>query len=103
MLEAAGYDCLNVDVGAYDSWYWNHPPMYFGEKGMYRTYGRILKKEVNIPILLAGRMDDPVMACEAIGDSCDMVGFARPLLADPYLPWKLAEGREEDIRPWCIT
>ena len=102
MLEAAGYDCLNVDVGAYDSWYWNHPPMYFGEKGMYRTYGRILKKEVNIPILLAGRMDDPVMACEAIGDSCDMVGFARPLLADPYLPWKLAEGREEDIRP-CLS
>lgn len=102
LLEAAGYDCLNVDVGAYDSWYWNHPPMYFGEKGMYRTYGRILKKEVHIPILLAGRMDDPVMACEAIGDSCDMVGFARPLLADPYLPWKLAEGREEDIRP-CLS
>lgn len=102
LLEAAGYDCLNVDVGAYDSWYWNHPPMYFGEKGMYRTYGRILKKEVQIPILLAGRMDDPEMACEAIGDSCDMVGFGRPLLADPYLPWKLAEGREADIRP-CLS
>ena len=102
LLEAAGYDCLNVDVGAYDSWYWNHPPMYFGEKGMYRTYGRILKKEVRIPILLAGRMDDPEMACEAIGDSCDMVGFGRPLLADPYLPWKLAQGREADIRP-CLS
>ncbi len=102
LLEAAGYDCLNVDVGAYDSWYWNHPPMYFGEKGMYREYGRILKKEVQIPILLAGRMDDPEMACEAIGDSCDMVGFGRPLLADPYLPWKLAEGREADIRP-CLS
>ena len=102
LLEAAGYDCLNVDVGAYDSWYWNHPPMYFGKKGMYQEFGRILKKEVQIPILLAGRMDDPEMANAAIGDSCDMVGFGRPLLADPYLPWKLAEGREADIRP-CLS
>ena len=101
LLVAAGYDCLNVDVGTYDSWYWNHPPMYFGEKGMYREYGRILKKEVDVPILLAGRMDDAEMACEAIGDCCDMVGFGRPLLADPYLPMKLAEGRAADVRP-CL-
>ena len=102
LLEAAGYDCLNVDVGAYDSWYWNHPPMYFDKKGIYQEFGRILKKEVHIPILLAGRMDDPKMANAAIGDSCDMVGFGRPLLADPYLPWKLATGKEEDIRP-CLS
>lgn len=101
LLVAAGYDCLNVDVGAYDSWYWNHPPMYFGEKGMYREFGRILKKEVDVPILLAGRMDDPEMACDAIGECCDMVGFGRPLLADPYLPMKLAEGKAADIRP-CL-
>lgn len=102
LLAAAGYDCLNVDVGAYDSWYWNHPPMYFGKKGMYLEFGRILKREVDVPILLAGRMDDPQMACLAIGECCDMVGFGRPLLADPYLPEKLAEGRERDIRP-CLS
>jgi 2-enoate reductase len=41
ILVEAGYDCLNVDVGAYDSWYWNHPPMYF-EDGMYREYGKLV-------------------------------------------------------------
>lgn len=102
LLEAAGYDALNVDVGCYDSWYWNHPPVYFGCKGMYLEYGRIIKKHVKIPVMLAGRMDDPKMACEAIGDACDMVGFGRPLLADPYLPQKLATGNEDDIRP-CIS
>lgn len=101
ILEAAGYDALNVDVGCYDSWYWNHPPVYFGTKGMYREYGRIIKQNVNVPVLVAGRMDDPGMACDAIGTSCDMVGFGRPLLADPYLPEKLAAGQEDDIRP-CI-
>ncbi len=102
LLVAAGYDCLNVDAGSYDSWYWCHPPMYFGEHGIYREFGRILKKEVDVPILIAGRMDDPEMACEAIGDSCDMVGYGRPLLADPYLPQKLMVGQEKDIRP-CLS
>lgn len=102
ILETAGYDALNVDVGCYDSWYWNHPPVYFGRKGMYLEYGKIIKENVDIPVLVAGRMDDPEMACEAIGTACDMVGFGRPLLADPYLPEKLASGNEKDIRP-CIS
>ena len=32
LLEQAGYDALDADVGCYDSWYWNHPPMYFATK-----------------------------------------------------------------------
>ncbi|MBN1602398.1 MAG: hypothetical protein JW915_12365 [Chitinispirillaceae bacterium] len=58
LLVAAGYDALNVDAGTYDSWYWNHPPMYF-EEGMYREFGKILKENVDIPIILAGRMENP--------------------------------------------
>lgn len=102
LLVAAGYDALNVDAGTYDSWYWNHPPMYFGEGGMYREFGRILKKHVKVPIILAGRMDDPVMACEAIGDSCDIVSYGRPLLSDPYYPEKIRQGRLDEVRP-CLS
>lgn len=100
LLEAAGYDILNVDVGTYDSWYWNHPPMYF-EKGVYNEFGRILKQNVNIPIILAGRMDDPDMANEAIGECCDMVSYGRPLLADPEYVTKIRYGREDEVRP-CL-
>jgi 2-enoate reductase len=102
ILIAAGYDSLNVDAGTYDAWYWNHPPMYFGEGGMYREFGRILKKNVDTPVILAGRMDDPDMACEAIGDSCDIVSYGRPLLTDAYYPKKVLEGRLDEIRP-CLS
>ncbi|MDD4047508.1 MAG: 2-enoate reductase, partial [Clostridia bacterium] len=88
ILVEAGYDMLNIDAGTYDSWYWNHPPMYF-KKGMYREFGKMLKENVNVPIIIAGRMDNPDMACEALGTSCDMVACGRPVLADPYLPEKI--------------
>jgi 2-enoate reductase len=101
ILVEAGYDLLNVDAGTYDAWYWNHPPMYF-EKGMYREFGKILKQNVNVPVILAGRMDNPEMACEALGTCCDIVSFGRPLLADPYLPEKIRTGNLEDIRP-CLS
>ena len=101
ILVNAGYDLLNVDAGTYDSWYWSHPPMYF-KKGMYREFGKLLKENVHVPIILSGRMDDPELACEALGVSCDIVGYGRPLLADPYLPEKIRTGRLEDIRP-CLS
>lgn len=100
LLVEAGYDVLNVDAGTYDSWYWNHPPMYF-EKGVYNEYGRILKQHVDVPIILAGRMDDPDMANAAIGDCCDMVSYGRPLLADAEYVTKIRYGREDEVRP-CL-
>lgn len=101
ILVAAGYDALNVDAGTYDSWYWNHPPMYFEEEGMYRPFGEILKKEVNVPIILAGRMENPDIAVEALGKSCDIVEYGRQLLADPDYPEKLRMDRLKEVRP-CL-
>ncbi|KGK88530.1 FAD-dependent oxidoreductase [Clostridium sp. HMP27] len=101
ILAEAGYDMFNVDAGTYDSWYWNHPPMYF-EKGMYREFGRAMKKAVDVPIILAGRMDDPDIALDALNGCCDIVSYGRPLLADPYLPEKIRTGNFEDIRP-CLS
>lgn len=100
ILADAGYDALNVDAGTYDSWYWNHPPMYF-EDGMYREFGRILKKEVQIPIILAGRLDEPEIALDALKDCCDIIGYGRPLLADAEIAEKVRTGRLDEIRP-CL-
>lgn len=101
MLVEAGYEGLDVDAGTYDSWYWPHPPMYF-DKGVYLPFAETLKKAVDVPILAAGRMDDPALASAAIRDGrCDMVGLARPLLADPDYVNKVRNTREADIRP-CL-
>ena len=65
MLVDAGYDALNADVGTYDAWYWNHPPMYH-KKGMYLPYNEILKGVIDVPVITAGRMENPDLAAEAI-------------------------------------
>jgi len=100
ILVKAGYDALNVDAGTYDSWYWNHPPMYF-EDGLYREFGEILKKHVDVPIILAGKMEDPDMAADALGKSCDIVSYGRQLLCDPEYVEKIRTGRLDEVRP-CL-
>lgn len=103
ILVAAGYDALNVDAGTYDSWYWNHPPMYFGEGGMYMPFGKVLKEAVDVPIILAGRMEDPELATKAIEEGyCDIIGLGRPLLADSQIPNKIKQGKVSKIRP-CLS
>ena len=102
LLVSYGYDALDTDVGTYDAWWWNHPPMYLG-KGVYRTYCKLVKEAVDVPVLCAGRMDDPAMASEAVANgSCDIVSLGRPLLADPDYVNKLRAGRLAEIRP-CIS
>ena len=102
LLVSYGYDALDTDVGTYDAWWWNHPPMY-QEKGLYRPYCKLMKKTVDVPIVCAGRMDDPDMALAAIENGeCDIIGLGRPVLADPEYVNKLRAGQTASIRP-CIS
>ncbi|EJO5347341.1 FAD-dependent oxidoreductase [Clostridium botulinum] len=102
ILEEAGYDAFNSDAGTYDSWYWNHPPMYF-EKGMYPSLNEKLKEVLKVPVITAGRMDNPDLASNAISTGkTDMIALGRPLLADPYIPRKIKEEKLKNIRP-CLS
>ena len=102
LLVSYGYDALDTDVGTYDAWWWNHPPMY-QEKGLYRPYCKMVKEVVDVPVLCAGRMDDPEMASKSLEDGeCDLISLGRPLLADPDYVNKLRSGRIDEIRP-CIS
>lgn len=101
-LVSYGYDALDVDVGSYDSWWWSHPPMY-QKKGLFMPYARIMKESVTVPIICAGRMDNPDMAAKALQEGvCDMISLGRPLLADPDYVNKLQCGDLKSIRP-CIS
>lgn len=102
MLQDAGYDFLDADVGSYESWHWSHPPMYH-DKGMYLPYVSQLKDVVSIPVICSGRMDDADKSAAALRDGkIDMIGLGRPLLADPDYVNKLRRGKIEDIRP-CLS
>lgn len=102
ILEDAGCDALDADNGSYDSWYWAHPPMYMPQ-ACNLPEAAYIKNFVNIPVICAGRMEDPDIALEAIeSGSIDGVGIARQLLADPEYPNKVKNEDVENIRP-CIA
>jgi 2,4-dienoyl-CoA reductase-like NADH-dependent reductase (Old Yellow Enzyme family)/NADPH-dependent 2,4-dienoyl-CoA reductase/sulfur reductase-like enzyme len=61
-----------------------------------------IKQAVRIPVIVAGRMLDPVEADRHIAAGhCDLVGMARALIADPDLPNKALSQQMNEIRP-CI-
>lgn len=102
LLESYGYDCLSVDTGIYDSFYYACPPMYM-PKGYLVDLAAKAKEAVNIPILAGGRMNEADIAEAAIRDGkIDAVVLGRAALADPEYPNKVLSGHMEKIRP-CIA
>ncbi len=103
LLTDWGFDALDLDVGSYDSWYWSHPPMYQA-KGLYMPFAKPVKDALpDVPLILAGRMDDPDRAVRAVTEGfADLISLGRPLLADPDYVNKLRAGHTEQIRP-CIS
>ena len=61
-----------------------------------------IRKATNFPTFHAAKIPDVATARHAIASGkLDMVGMTRAHLADPHLVRKIAEKREEDIRP-CV-
>jgi dimethylamine/trimethylamine dehydrogenase len=61
-----------------------------------------VKKVTNKPVVGVGRFTSPdTMASQVTRGVLDLIGGARPSIADPFLPNKIREGREDDIRE-CI-
>ena len=59
-----------------------------------------IKKHVSTPVATVGSLSDPDKMEQIIASGqADLVCMARALIADPYLPQKVMEGRPEDIRP----
>ncbi|UJF19947.1 FAD-dependent oxidoreductase [Vibrio sp. SS-MA-C1-2] len=101
-LQDVGFDALNVDAGTYDSWYWNHPPNYFSP-GMYQPHCKSVSEVVDIPVIMAGRMENPDLAAKAVNDGVtDGISMGRPLLADPDVVNKIRAGRFDEVRP-CLS
>ncbi len=62
-----------------------------------------LRRRLDIPVLLAGRVNQPQTAERLLEDGCaDMIGAARAMIADPFFARKAEAGDIEDIRA-CIA
>jgi NADPH-dependent 2,4-dienoyl-CoA reductase/sulfur reductase-like enzyme len=73
------------------------------ERGCLVPAAAAIRKAVSVPVIAAGRLDDPELAERVIADGdADLIAVGRALIADADWPRKLREGRHREIRP-CIA
>jgi 2,4-dienoyl-CoA reductase-like NADH-dependent reductase (Old Yellow Enzyme family)/thioredoxin reductase len=102
LLEEAGADMIGVSGGAYGSYPVIVPP-YDQPRGCNVPLAAAVKEVVKVPVAVAGRLDDPLVADEVlVSGKADLIAVARGLLADPELPNKASRGDFKGIRR-CIA
>lgn len=91
-------DLLHVSAGTYQRGFGDTHPSMFKEHGCNVYLAAEIKKHVSVPVAAIGGLNSPEQMEEIIASGkADVVYMARALLADPYLPRKVAENREEEI------
>ncbi len=74
----------------------------FTAEGSHEPVIDFIKKVTDKPVVGVGRFTSPdTMVSQIKRGVLDLIGGARPSIADPFLPNKINEGREADIRE-CI-
>ena len=74
----------------------------FSQEGYQEDYTRFVKQVTTKPVVGVGRYTSPDTMVRVIRQGhLDLIGAARPSIADPFLPRKIQEGRIDDIRE-CI-
>ncbi len=91
-------DLLHVSAGTYQRGFGNTHPSMFKPYGCNVYLAAEIKKHVKIPVATIGALNSPEQMEEIIASGqADIVYMARALLADPFLPRKVSENREEEI------
>lgn len=99
--EAAGVNAIHCSQGSQDSFFAIIPPAAAG-RAPYVQNAANIKKAVSIPVITVGRITDPGLADSIIASgTADCCTMFRASVADPELPKKIMEGREEEIN-FCV-
>ena len=92
-------DLWDVNVS---SWSRDSGTARYDAEGFQEEFTTFVKQVTGKPVLGVGRFTSPdAMVSQIRRGILDLIGAARPSIADPFLPRKIAEGRAEDIRE-CI-
>ena len=91
-------DLIHVSAGTYQRGFGDTHPSMFKDHGCNVYLAAEIKKHVSIPVATIGGLNDPAQMEEIIASGkADIVYMARALLADPFLPRKVVENRENEI------
>ncbi len=92
-------DLWDVNVSTWDN---DSQTSRFSEEGFQEPFISFVKQVTTKPVVGVGRYTSPDKMVSLVKKGVlDMIGAARPSIADPFLPKKIEEGRIEDIRE-CI-
>lgn len=92
-------DLWDVNTSSWDN---DSQPSRFASEGFQEPYISFVKRITSKPVVGVGRYTNPDTMVRLIKSGViDLIGAARPSIADPFLPLKVKEGRAEDIRE-CI-
>ena len=92
-------DLWDIVVG---TWADDSPTSRFAPENAHEPFLKGIKAVTKRPVVGVGRFTSPdTMASLVRRGILDMIGATRPSIADPFLPKKIEEGREDDIRE-CI-
>jgi len=96
------------DVNVSD-WSNDSQPSRFASEGYQEEFVRFVKSVTSKPVVGVGRFTSPdTMVAQIRRGVLDLIGAARPSIADPFLPVKIERGDSDDIREcigcnMCIT
>ncbi len=97
-VEEAGVDAIDVTGHGYGVRFTALCP---GMPGLHLAGAAEIKRSVKTPVIAVGRIYPELGEWALREGVADIIAMGRALIADPYLPNKVAEGRLEDIVP-CI-
>jgi dimethylamine/trimethylamine dehydrogenase len=95
-------DLWDVNIGSIAEWALDSgPSRFFPEGWQLELTGRVREATAK-PIVGVGRITDPYLMERIVSSGAwDLIGAARPSIADPFLPAKIRDGRLDEIRE-CI-
>ena len=95
-------DLWDVNVGSITEWSKDSGTSRFFREGYQLEWTGSVREVTARPIVGVGRLTNPDRMAEIVsGGAWDLIGAARPSIADPFLPKKIEEGRYDEIRE-CI-
>jgi dimethylamine/trimethylamine dehydrogenase len=95
-------DLWDVNVGSITEWSKDSGTSRFFPEGYQLEWTGRVREVTAKPIVGVGRLTSPDRMAEIVSSGAwDLIGAARPSIADPFLPKKIEEGRYGEIRE-CI-
>ncbi len=92
-------DLWDVNIA---SWYRDSATSRFSQEGYQQPFTEWVKQVTRKPVVGVGRFTSPDTMVRLVRSGVlDLIGAARPSIADPFLPRKIDEGRHDEIRE-CI-